>query len=554
MDLALAPESLARWQFGITTVYHFLFIPLTISLSAITAGLETAWVRTGREKYFHATRFWGKLFLINIAMGVVTGIVQEFQFGMNWSAYSRFVGDVFGAPLAMEALIAFFFESTFIGLWIFGWDRLPRKAHCACMWIVSVGTVLSAYFILAANSWMQHPTGYVLDPHTHRAELTSIMAVLTQNTTLVQGAHTLTASFLTGAAFVVGVSSFHLWRARRRTAAGQRPSQADARRIGVMRSSLRTGLVLAVVAGLGVAVSGDALGKVMFEQQPMKMAAAEALWDTSSPAPFSVFAVGDVSRGHNTVELSVPGLLSFLAHDDFHQSVPGINDVAKQEAARFGGSPKEYVPDIFVTFWGFRLMIGFGMASAAAGAIGLWTTRRRRALDPRFRTAPDEVPRLMLTRRRELGPTATKWSWRIGILTMGFPLLANSFGWVFTEMGRQPWVVYGLMRTRDAASPGVGTAEVAVSLTVFTLLYAALAVVEVRLMARYASAGPSTDEVPPPPVLLRPARGTAPAGRTDAGAAEAGAGAGPGGADGAPAPDGDGACDAESDQPMIFAY
>ncbi|MDI5961950.1 cytochrome ubiquinol oxidase subunit I [Streptantibioticus silvisoli] len=609
MDLALAPETLARWQFGITTVYHFLFVPLTISLSAFTAGLETAWIRTGKEKYFHATKFWGKLFLINIAMGVVTGIVQEFQFGMNWSAYSRFVGDVFGAPLAMEALIAFFFESTFVGLWIFGWDKLPRKLHCACIWIVAVGTLLSAYFILAANSFMQHPNGYVIDPHTHRARLTSIVSVLTQNTTLVQGAHTLFASFLTGAALVVGVSSFHLWRAKRAGGAspgvgvssgagasgvgvssGARASVAGSsvagssaaegvsgarasvgagrsydKKIGVMRTSLRAGLVLAVIAGMGTAVSGDALGKVMFQQQPMKMAAAEALWKTSSPAPFSIFAVGDVDKGHNTVELSVPGLLSFLAHDDFRSSVPGIDDVARQEAAEYGSSPRDYIPDIFVTFWGFRLMMGFGMTSAAAAFVGLWTTRRRFWLAPRFRTAEDEVPRLMLTRHRELWPAATRWSWRIGILTMGFPLAANSFGWVFTEMGRQPWVVYGLMKTSDAVSPGVTTFDIATSLSVFTLLYAVLAVIEVRLMARYAKAGPVVDEQPPPPVtftgltarlaaLAEPAGGDAGADGAGASGEQAASGGGNSGAVVGAGRDPDGSDSAESDKPMIFAY
>nr|WP_237694954.1 cytochrome ubiquinol oxidase subunit I [Streptomyces sp. SID5468] len=524
--MALAPETLARWQFGLTTVYHFLFVPLTISLSAITAGFETAWVRTRKEKYFHATKFWGKLFLINIAMGVVTGIVQEFQFGMNWSDYSRFVGDVFGAPLAMEALLAFFFESTFIGLWIFGWDKLPRKAHCACIWIVSLGTVLSAYFILAANSWMQHPNGYTLNHHTGKAQLTSIWTVLTQNTALVQAAHTLTASFLTGAAFVVGIASLHLWRAKRAQRAGR---ETDPKKIGVMRSSLRTGLVLAVIFGLGTAVSGDSLGKVMFEQQPMKMAAAEALWETQAPAPFSVFAVGNVAKGHNTVELSVPGVLSFLSHSNFHDAVPGINDVAKQEAARFGGSPKDYIPNIFVTFWGFRLMIGFGMSSFVAGLIGLWTTRRKRWLDPRFRTGDHEVPRLMLTRRREMSDFFTTWSWRIGVFTMGLPLIANSFGWIFTEMGRQPWVVYGLMKTRNAVSPGVGSADVLISIVVFAVLYAVLAIVEVRLMARYATAGPNTDELPP--VRDPRLRGPRDPGATD----------------------GDGGT-ADADKPLAFAY
>ncbi|WP_330331615.1 cytochrome ubiquinol oxidase subunit I [Streptomyces sp. NBC_00536] len=483
--LALAPETLARWQFGITTVYHFLFVPLTISLAAVTAGLETAWVRTGKDKYLQATKFWGKLFLINIAIGVVTGIVQEFQFGMNWSDYSRFVGDVFGAPLAFEALVAFFLESTFIGLWIFGWDKLPKKVHCACIWLVSLGTVLSSYFILAANSWMQHPVGYALDKATGRARLTDVWAVLTQPTTLVQAWHTLSASFLTGAAFVVGIASFHLWR-KNHTA--------------VMRTSLRLGLTLAAVAGLATALSGDSLGQIMFEQQPMKMAAAEALWDTQAPAPFSVFAVGDVGEGRNDVAVEIPGVLSFLAHHNLTDAVPGINDIARQEAARFGGRPEDYIPGIFTAFWGFRLMIGFGMVSFGAGVAGLWLTRRKRWLDAPYRTGEDETPRLMLTRRRELGPFLTRWTWRTGVMTMGFPLIANSFGWIFTENGRQPWAVTGLMKTADAVSPGVSTASVVTSLTVFTLLYGVLAVVEVRLMTRYAKAGPqSGGELPPDP-------------------------------------------------------
>ncbi|MBT2382825.1 cytochrome ubiquinol oxidase subunit I [Streptomyces sp. ISL-11] len=497
MNLALAPETLARWQFGITTVYHFLFVPLTISLAAITAGLETAWVRTGKDKYFHATKFWGKLFLINIAMGVVTGIVQEFQFGMNWSDYSRFVGDVFGAPLAMEALLAFFFESTFIGLWIFGWDKLPKKIHCACIWIVSVGTVLSSYFILAANSWMQHPVGYAIDQATGKARLTDIWAVMTQNTTLVVVFHTLTAAFLTGGAFIVGIASFHLWRAKRKQLRGEELDEKRRTQIGAMRTSLRVGLVVAVVAGLGTAISGDSLGKVMFEQQPMKMAAAEALWETKAPAPFSVFAVGDVSKGHNSVEIEVPGVLSFLAHSNFTEAVPGINDVAAREAAQYGGEPEDYIPSIFMTFWGFRLMIGFGMTSFVAALIGLWTTRKKFWLAPAFRTGDHEVPRLMLTRTREMSPFFTAWSWRIGVLTMGFPLIANSFGWIFTEMGRQPWAVYGLMKTGSAVSPGVGQAEVLTSMGVFTLLYGVLAVVEVKLLVKYAKAGPDTDEKPP---------------------------------------------------------
>ncbi|MET8693767.1 cytochrome ubiquinol oxidase subunit I [Streptomyces bauhiniae] len=473
MELALAPETLARWQFGITTVYHFLFVPLTISLAALTAGLQTAWVRTEKEVYLRATKFWGKLFLINIAMGVVTGIVQEFQFGMNWSEYSRFVGDIFGAPLAFEALIAFFFESTFIGLWIFGWDKLPKKIHLACIWMVSIGTILSAYFILAANSWMQHPVGFRINKERGRAELTDFWAVLTQNTALSQAFHTLSAAFLTGGAFMVGLAAYHLARRRH---------------ITVMRTSLRLGLVTVVIAGLLTAISGDTLGKVMFKQQPMKMAAAEALWDGQKPAPFSVFAYGDVDKGHNTVAIEVPGLLSFLANDDFSSYVPGINDVNKAEQEKFG--PGDYRPNIPVAYWGFRWMIGFGMASFSLGALGLWLTRKKFLLPRHLRTGEDEVPHLVLFGKRTLGPKLTGWFWRVATWTMAFPLIANSWGWIFTEMGRQPWVVYGLFQTRQAVSPGVSQTEVAISMAVFTALYAILAVIEVRLLVKYAKAGP----------------------------------------------------------------
>ncbi|MFF8672278.1 cytochrome ubiquinol oxidase subunit I [Streptomyces sp. NPDC015242] len=472
MDLALAPETLARWQFGITTVYHFLFVPLTISLAALTAGLQTAWVRTEKEKYLRATKFWGKLFLINIAMGVVTGIVQEFQFGMNWSDYSRFVGDVFGAPLAFEALIAFFFESTFIGLWIFGWDKLPKKIHLACIWMVSIGTLLSAYFILAANSWMQHPVGYRINGEKGRAELTDFWLVLTQNTTLNQVFHSFSAAFLTGGAFMVGIAAFHLLRKKH---------------IPVMRTSLRLGLVTVAVGGLLTAVSGDTLGKVMYEQQPMKMAAAEALWDGEKPAPFSVFAYGDVDEGHNKVALEIPGLLSFLAHSDFESYVPGINDTNKALQEQFG--PGDYKPIVPVAYWGFRWMIGFGMASFSIGLLGLWLTRKKFLLPAAWRTGEDEVPHLVLF-RTPLQPRLTRLYWLVAVWTMTFPLIANSWGWIFTEMGRQPWVVYGLFQTRDAVSPGVSQAEVLTSMIVFTVLYAILAVIEVKLLVKYVKAGP----------------------------------------------------------------
>jgi cytochrome d ubiquinol oxidase subunit I len=439
----------ARWQFGIITVYHFLFVPITIGLSMLVAMLQTAWVRTGNEHYLRATKFWGKLFLINFAMGVVTGIVQEFQFGMNWSAYSRFVGDIFGAPLAIEGLLAFFLESTFLGLWIFGWGRLPKKLHLASIWLVSIGTLLSAYFILAANSWMQHPVGYAIDQTRHRAVLKDFGAVLTQKTALVTFAHTVTAAFLTAAMFMLGVCAWHLVR---RT------------HLDVIRPSLRFAAWVGLVAGLLTAVTGDLQARVMTEQQPMKMAAAEALYTTSSPASFSLFTIGSLD-GHSEVwSLRVPNGLSWLATTSPDGTVEGIDNIQQRYEQTYG--PGDYRPNVAVAYWSFRLMIGFGALAILLALVGVWATRRGRLPEP-------------------------KWWWRISPLAVLLPLLANSFGWIFTEMGRQPWAVFGVMKTTDGVSPSVGLAKVATSVTVLTLLYAALAVVEVGLLIRYAKAGPA---------------------------------------------------------------
>jgi cytochrome d ubiquinol oxidase subunit I len=311
---------LARWQFGIVTVYHFLFVPLTIALSVLVAVMQTAWHLTGKPKYLQMTKFWGKLFLINFAMGVVTGIVQEFQFGMNWSDYSRFVGDVFGAPLAMEAMLAFFLEATFLGLWIFGWDRLPKLVHLSCIWAAAIGTNLSAYFILAANSWMQHPVGFQINQERGRAELTSLWAVLTNSTTLAAFPHVITSAFVTAAAFVIGISAWHLARQRHQD---------------VMRASLKLGMAVALLGGAGVALSGDAQAKIMTDQQPMKMAAAEAIYETKQPASFSIFTVGSLNGQEEIWSVRVPGLLSFLAEGSFDAKVEGINDIQAEYEQRY---------------------------------------------------------------------------------------------------------------------------------------------------------------------------------------------------------------------------
>jgi cytochrome bd ubiquinol oxidase subunit I len=442
---------ISRWQFGIITIYHFLFVPITIGLSAIVAGYQTAWLRTGKESYLRLTKFFGKLFLINFAIGVATGIVQEFQFGMNWSEYSRFVGDVFGAPLAMEGLLAFFLESTFLGLWIFGWDRLPRRIHLACIWIVHVGTLLSAYFILAANSWMQHPVGYALNPETHRAELKDIGAVLFNSTQLVTFPHTISACFLTGGAFVLGIGLWQLMRAK----------TPDADRM-MYRNAARVGAWVSLASGALVAITGDLQGKIMTEQQPMKMAAAEALYNTRSGASFSLFTIGSLDGKHEIWSLRLPKLLSFLATGSFNGKVDGINQIQAAYVERYG--PGSYLPVVPATYWSFRLMIGLGMLAMLVATVTLWATRRGR--QPRSRLL-----------------------FASALVIPVLPVAANSFGWLFTEMGRQPWAVFGVLSTRDGVSPGVSPGAALTSLLALTVLYAVLAVVEFGLLAKYIRAG-----------------------------------------------------------------
>jgi len=449
---------LSRWQFGITTIYHFLFVPLTIGLSVVVAALQTAWHRTGRPEYLRATKFFGKLFLINFAMGVVTGIVQEFQFGMNWSAYSTFVGDVFGAPLALEALLAFFLESTFIGLWIFGWDRLPKRVHLATIWVAAIGSNLSAFFILAANAWMRHPVGFVVDPPSSihdtagRARLTDIVAVLTNPQALSTYVHVLGASFVVAGLFVVAVSAVRILRG----------DHDD-----LFRRTMRAGLATTAVAGIVVALSGHNQAQLMAEYSPMKLAAAEALWQTEQPAGFSLFAIGDVEGSRNHLNVQVPYLLSFLATDTLSAPVPGITELQAQGVAQYG--PGDYVPNVPVLYWAFRLMMGLGMAGVGIGVAGLWLTRRGRL------------------------PTQ-RWMYKLAIAALPAALAANIFGWVLTEVGRQPWTVVGELLTAVSVSPGVSLVDVAISLSVFSALYGALAVVEARLLWRYVKAGPEPVE------------------------------------------------------------
>jgi len=460
---------IARWQFAITTIYHFFFVPVTIGLSMIVAGFETAWLRHRNPEMLRLTKFFGKLFTINFTLGLVTGIVQEFQFGMNWSDYSRFVGDIFGAPLAVEALLAFFLESTFLGLWIFGWDKIPARLHAACMWLVAVGTLLSAYFILAANSFMQHPVGYRFNPVTGRAEMTDFVAVLTNKVQLVTFPHTMTSAYMVGGALVMAVGLWHL----RKPDVGKNAT--------MYRKATRIGAWVTLVSALGVIVSGDFQGKIMTEVQPMKMAAAEALYNSeASNAPFSLLTVGSLDGSQEKFAVKVPGLLSFLATGSIDGPVKGINEIKAAYQKQYGADAtsrvfsQSYTPTIPLTYWSFRIMIGLGIVGALIAMAVLWSTRR------------DRIPRHRL------------WFWAIVAAPL-LPLFANAFGWIFTEAGRQPWIVFGLMTTASGISPNVSAGEVWTSLITLTLLYAVLAVVETKLLLKYIAAGAPDFEEPVDP-------------------------------------------------------
>ncbi|GGH49279.1 cytochrome ubiquinol oxidase subunit I [Microbacterium album] len=492
------PLDIARWQFGITTVYHFLMVPLTLGLGATVAVLQTAWVRTGDERWLRMTKFWGKLYLINFILGVATGLVQEFQFGMAWSEYSRFVGDVFGAPLALEGLLAFFVESTFLGVWIFGWGRLRKGVHLAALWLAAGASWVSAYFIIVANSWMQHPVGVELVDG--RPVMVDVWAVLTNNTAIAAFTHAIAGSLMVAGMFLVGIAWYHLWQRRKDGIDTVRPDGTvvvgshplvpgrDERDHSVWLRSLRIGAVVAIAGFGAVAITGDVQGKLMYEQQPMKMAAAEAACHSGSS--FSVLSIGDPGAADcsSVVTLiEIPGILGFLGAGDFNAEMPGILDLEPMYVDRYGerlpddplygdraGSEITYVPTMWITYWGFRLMIGLGAVSAFGAVVALWLTRRG--------TVPAS-PRIM----------------KLAIAGITAPFAANTAGWIFTEMGRQPFVVAPnpdptgvdgvFMFTAAAVSPGVTVGELLFSVISLTVVYAVLLVVEIFLLVRYVRGG-----------------------------------------------------------------
>ncbi|MCA2212002.1 cytochrome ubiquinol oxidase subunit I [Jidongwangia harbinensis] len=441
---------LTRLQFAVVTIYHYFFVPLSISLAGTAAGLHVAWLRTGTPKYRDLTQFVGRLLIVTFAVGVVTGLVQEFQFGLGWSAFARFYGDVFGPTLAIEGMLAFFLEATFLALWYFGWDRLPRRLHAATIVVVAVGTLLSAFIILAANSFMQNPIAYELDPVTGRARLGDFGALLLNEVNLAAFPHTIAGAVMVGGALLLAIG---VWR-----------RAADA----AFGTLARLGAWLTLVGGALTALTGDRLGKVITEVQPMKMAAAEALYVTTTGAPFSVFAIGGADGGRPWFSLELPALLSVLAKGSPGAEVQGIDDLQAQYTAQYGAG--DYIPMVPVAFWSFRLMIGVGMLAALVAAAYLWTGRR--------------------------GRTPHRWLLRWLPLVPLLPAAANTFGWIFTETARQPWLAFGLTTVAEGISPGLTRAEVITSLTGFTVVYGVLAVVWLRLV-RHLSRQPVTP-VPEP--------------------------------------------------------
>ncbi|GGH32285.1 cytochrome ubiquinol oxidase subunit I [Paenibacillus segetis] len=446
------PIMLARLQFAVTTIFHFFFVPLSIGLALLIAIMETMYVVKGKEEYKRMAKFWGKLFLINFAVGVVTGILQEFQFGMNWSDYSRFVGDVFGAPLAVEALFAFFMESTFIGLWIFGWDRLSKRVHLLCIWLVAIGTTVSAFWILAANSFMQHPVGFEIN--NGRAEMNDFFALITNGQLLVEFPHTVLGAFATGAFLITGISAYKLLR------------KQD---VKFFKKSFQIAVIIGLISSFGTALFGHQQAQYLVKTQPMKMAASEALWGKSGdPAPWTVYAHIDSDSGKNNFEIQIPYLLSFLSYSSFDGEVKGINELQAEYEQTYG--PGNYIPPVRTTFWSFRIMVAAGSLMIVLGLWGIYLMKRKKLESP------------------------NKWYYRLMLWSISLPFIANTAGWVMTEFGRQPWTVFGLMQTKDSISPSVTSGQILFSVISFTTIYAALGAVMVYLFVKVIKKGPFAED------------------------------------------------------------
>jgi cytochrome d ubiquinol oxidase subunit I len=445
------PLLLSRWQFAITTIYHFFLVPLTLGLSILVAIFESRYVATGNETYKRLAKFWGKIFLINFAAGVVTGIVQEFHFGMNWSGYARFMGDIFGAPLAIEALLAFYMESTFIGLWVFGWDKLSPKLHLAAAWLVAIASNLSALWILIANSFMQNPVGYAIE--NDRAVMTDFWALVTNPNLPYQFLHVLAAGLTTAGFIVLGFSAWHLLKKKGN--------------LEFFQLAFKWAAVYALIGVVIVVLVGDAHGKYLAQTQPMKICAAEAIWEDEKPADFVVIAKIDEAQQENTFELRIPKALSFLLYNNFTGGIKGMQYWQTEAVAKYG--PGNYIPPVTITFWSFRLMVGIGFLM---GLLSL----------------------LAVIRPKVKFLNGSKLFLRILLPSMILPYLASTLGWILTEEARQPWIVYGLQKVQDAVSPNITTGTVFFSLVVFILLLGALITVTGWLMVKSGTSEPQPEK------------------------------------------------------------
>lgn len=442
--------ALSRLQFAVTSLFHFIFVPLTLGLSILTAYMETKYVRTGDVLYLKMTKFWGKLFLINFALGVVTGITMEFQFGMNWAEYSQYVGDIFGAPLAIEATMAFFLESVFIGVWIFGWNKISKKMHALSIWLVALATNLSALWILLANGWMQHPVGYVLQ--NNRAEMIDFGALLTNPTGWVKFGHTLASGYVVAAFFVMGISAYHLLKKSH---------------VEFFKRSFALGAIFGVAATGLVALLGDSSGVDVARYQPAKFAAMESIWETQKSVPYHLVVVPDPEQETNRVEaLSIPKLTSILAYHDPDAEVKGLKDF-----------PKEDRPPVLPVFLSFRLMVMLGGLMLFLSLLAVILSKRGTL----------ESNRLFLM---------------IMLFAIPLPYIAAELGWIVAEVGRQPWIVYGVLRTSQAVSKSISTVQVWASLIGFTLLYGGLGAIDIYLLTKFARKGPDDDVS----ALLKPAK------------------------------------------------
>jgi len=437
---------LSRLQFAVTSMFHFIFVPLTLGLSVLVAWMEWRYVKSGDETWLRMARFWGKLFLINFALGIVTGITLEFQFGMNWAEYSKYVGDIFGAPLAVEATLAFFLESVFIGVWIFGWDKVSKRMHAWAITIVAFATNLSALWILLANGWMQNPVGSrIMDISnnplmTRRAEMADFMAVVMNPYGWIKFFHTVLSGYTLAAFFVTGVAAWHILRKNE---------------LDLFKRSFKAAAVFGLVSGILVAATGDFHAVEIAKVQPAKLASLEAVWETQKGAGLSLIVVPDSENERNSVELfTIPKVTSMLAYHNPDAEVKGLRDI-----------PRDLRPPVGITFFSFRFMVILGMLMLALSLVSVYLAAR-----DRLESSPGFL--------------------KVMVAAIGLPYITVQLGWIVAEVGRQPWIVYGMLKTSDAVSKSITPGQVLISFIAFTLLYTALGIVDVYLLSTYAKKGP----------------------------------------------------------------